>query len=91
MSNFEIITPNKAEQADPDSVPGPAITQEVDGVESPVELSKTDQMIKTKVEHYFDIKWSEKWKEIFDRWKFYILGAVQTLLLLLAAYMGRIT
>ncbi|KKM83588.1 hypothetical protein LCGC14_1307860, partial [marine sediment metagenome] len=65
MSNFEIITPNKAE-TNLDDIPGPSINQTIDGVESPVELSKTDQMIKTKTYHYSEEWWNAKKKQIWD-------------------------
>lgn len=90
MSKFEIITPNNAE-TNQDEIPGPSITQEVDGVESPVELSKTDMMIKTKTDHYCEEWWAAKKKQLWDRWKNILLGAVSTGLMMLSAYLGRVS
>ncbi len=90
MSKFEIITPNNAE-TNLEEIPGPSITQEVDGVESPVELSKTDMMIKTKTYYYSEEWWNAKKKEVWDRWKNILLGAISTGLMLLSGYLGRVS
>ncbi len=89
--SFEIVTPEGAEHADLDSVPDPSIIQTIDGVESPVELSKQDRMIKTKVDYYFDQKWDNKLRELRDKWKNILYGAGSTLLMVVSAYLGRVS
>jgi hypothetical protein len=86
----EIQTPNKFESAE---TPPPAIRldQVVDGVKSPVELEPQDKMIKTKVEFYCEAWLNKKKKNIYDKWKTWLLGAGSTALMVLSAFLGRVT
>ncbi len=86
-----IITPDGAEKAESDTIPNPRLNQIIDGVESPVELSPQDRMIKTKTYHYSEEWWEAKKKELWDRWKNILLGAISTGLMMLAAYVGRLS
>ena len=87
----EIITPDGAQTKDSDTVPNPRLNQIIDGVESPVELSAQDRMIKTKTYHYSEEWWNMKKKQIWDRWKNILLGAISTGLMMLSAYVGRVS
>ncbi len=87
----EIVTPNNAETKDSDTIPGPRIKQVHDGVESPVELLPQNQMVKGWTYAYCEEWWTTKKNKLWDRWKNILLGGVSTGLMMLSAYLGRVS
>lgn len=81
--NDEIISPNGYKEGDPSSVPDVNVHLEKDGVTSPVGSSQLDHIIEDKVDYFFEIKWRAKWKDVFNKWKYWLGGVGQTLLLII--------
>ena len=70
-----------------EDIPDP--TFKVAGTE--IDINKFAKMVETWVDFRVDEKFNDKWEKLKLGGKNYLLGGIQVLLLMISAYVGRVT